>query len=157
MGKLVKLLAGAAIAAAMLLSSPALAADAQLYWNCATNGGNPSWCPATTTNPVPVAPSAASVGGASYAHVAAGQATTTIKSGSGTLYAIIFNTKATSTNVTTIYDNTAGSGTVIGIPDAVNIAVGANITYGPAGLAFSTGLTIVTATANGSDMTVVYK
>jgi len=109
------------------------------------------------TGMVGVTPQATPSGGASYTHIAAGQATTTVKSGAGTIYAIIFNTKATATNVTTLYDNTAGSGTVIGIPDAVNVAVGQAISYGPVGLAFSTGLTIVTATANGSDMTVVYK
>lgn len=98
--------------------------------------------------------SAATTGGYSFLHIAAGQATTTVKSGAGTLHAIVFNGKATATNVTTIYDNTAGSGTVIGIPDATSQVNPDSVIYD---LAFATGLTIVTATANGPDMTVVYK
>ena len=42
-----------------------------------------------------------------------GQATTTIKSGSGVLHTICVNTAA-ATETITIYDNTAGSGTKIG-------------------------------------------
>ena len=112
---------------------------------------------ASVSNPAPTSAAASATGGASFAHIAAGQATTTVKSGAGTLYAIVFNSVATTTNVTTVYDNTAGSGTVIAVPQAT-LATGLQpLTFGPAGLAFATGLTIVTATANGADMTVVYK
>ena len=97
---------------------------------------------------------ASASGGYTYLHIAAGQATTTVKSGAGTLHAIVFNSAATATNVTTIYDNTAGSGTVIGIPAATAVTTPESVIYD---LAFATGLTFVTATANGSDMTVVYK
>lgn len=100
---------------------------------------------------------AAVEGGGTFTHVAAGQATTTIKSGAGTLYAILFGGAATATNVTIIYDNTAGSGTVIWVPSTTAI-VGPNaVQFGPYGLAFATGLTVVTATANGPDMTFVWK
>lgn len=97
------------------------------------------------------------IGGASFLNIAAGQATTTVKSGAGTLYTIVLNSAATATNTTTIYDNTAASGTVIARPAATTATVPTTLNYGPAGLAFATGLTIITATANGSDMTVIYK
>lgn len=95
--------------------------------------------------------------GATFTHIVAGQATTVVKSGVGTLYAIILNSKATATNVTTVYNNTAASGAVIGVLDAVGGNSDTSITYGPAGMAFTVGLTINTATANGGDMTVVWK
>lgn len=104
-----------------------------------------------------VNPQATPSGGASFLNIAAGQATTTVKSGAGTLYAIILNSAATATNTTTVYDNTAASGTVIARPAATTATLPTTINYGPVGLAFATGLTIITATANGSDMTIVYK
>jgi hypothetical protein len=89
-----------------------------------------------------------------YQHLAAGQATTTVKSGAGFLHSITLNGAATATNVTTVYDNTAGSGTVIAIPAATTATVPTTLTYD---VSFTTGLTIVTATANGSDMTISYR
>lgn len=89
----------------------------------------------------------------SYSHIAAGQATTTVKSGAGFLHSITLNGAATATNVTTVYDNTAGSGTVIAIPAATTATVPTTLTYD---VSFATGLTIVTATANGADMTISY-
>lgn len=35
-------------------SAPALAQSANLYWNCSNNGGNLGWCPASSSNPIPV-------------------------------------------------------------------------------------------------------
>lgn len=102
-------------------------------------------------------PAAATTGGASFLNIAAGQATTTVKSGAGTLYAIVLNSAATATNTTTVYDNTAASGTVIGRPAVTTATVPTTLTYGVTGLAFATGLTIITATANGGDMTIMYK
>jgi len=83
--------------------------------------------------------------------VAAAPTTTVIKSGSGILHSITFN-KPVATGVITIYDNTAGSGTKLG-----TITIPANpqpmtLIYD---LTFSTGLTIVTATA-AQDITVTY-
>jgi hypothetical protein len=112
---------------------------------------------ASDQSAVKTAPQAIASGGASFLNIVAGQATTTVKSGAGTLYSISLNSAATATNTTTIYDNTAASGTIIGKPAATTATVPTTLTYGPAGLAFSTGLTIITATANGSDMTIVYK
>lgn len=89
-----------------------------------------------------------------YAHIAAGQATTTVKSSAGFLHSVTFNGAATATNVTTIYDNTAGSGTVIAIPAATTVTIPVTLVYD---ISFATGLTFVTATANGSDMTVSYR
>lgn len=83
----------------------------------------------------------------SYANITSAT-TTTVKSGSGFLHAITINTTAAGT--ITIYDNTAGSGTKIGTLEA---SVGEQtFTYN---VAFSTGLTIVTAAA--SDITVSYR
>lgn len=90
----------------------------------------------------------------SYLHIAAGQATTVVKAGSGFLHSITLNGAATATNVTTVYDNTAGSGTVISIPAATTATVPTTLTYD---VTFLTGLTIVTATANGADMTISYR
>lgn len=79
-----------------------------------------------------------------------GQATTTVKSGSGILHTICVNTPA-ATETITIYDNTAGSGTKIG---TITVYASTNpcLTYD---VNFITGLTLVTATAS-SDITVSY-
>lgn len=97
---------------------------------------------------------AVSTGGYSYTHIAAGQATTTVKSGAGTLHSIVLNSAATATNVTTVFDSTTGSGSVIAIPAVTTATVPTTLIFD---LAFATGLTILTATANGGDMTVCYK
>jgi microcompartment protein CcmK/EutM len=79
--------------------------------------------------------------------------TTTHKSGAGILHKIVVNTKGASANTATVYDNTAGSGTVIAVIDTVNINSQA-LEYD---LAFATGLTIVTATGTPADLTIVYR
>lgn len=104
--------------------------------------------------PVSVSSGASTTGGYSFLNIPAGQATTTVKSGAGTLHTIVLNSAATATNTTIIYDNTAASGTVIGRPAVVTATIPVTLTYD---LAFSTGITIITATANGGDMTVTYK
>jgi len=90
----------------------------------------------------------------SYAHIAIGTATTTVKSGAGFLHSITFNNAAVATNTTTVYDNTAASGTIIAVPAATTATVPITLVYD---VSFSTGLTIITATANGSDMTVSFR
>ena len=90
----------------------------------------------------------------SFLNIAAGQATTTVKSGAGTLRAIVFNGPATATSTLVVYDNTAASGTVIARPLATAVVSPVSVTYD---LAFGTGLTLITAVANGADMTVVYR
>ena len=79
-----------------------------------------------------------------------GQATTTVKSGSGILHTICVNTPA-ATETITIYDNTAASGTKIG---TITVFASTNpcLTYDGN---FTVGLTLVTATAS-SDLTVSY-
>jgi len=75
------------------------------------------------------------------------QTTTTVKSGSGHLHSIVLG--ATAAGAITVYDNTAGSGTVIATLKA-SIVEGTYLFD----CQFSTGLTIVTAAA--SDLTVTY-
>ncbi len=87
-----------------------------------------------------------------YSHIST--ATTTIcKYGPGSIHKITINTPVTagSDNVT-IYDNTAGSGTVIGIISLPSGASGVTLLYD---LPFNTGLTIVTVGA--WDLTVIYE
>ncbi|HEU4913842.1 MAG TPA: hypothetical protein VFT16_00340 [Candidatus Saccharimonadales bacterium] len=82
--------------------------------------------------------------GHSYTHITA-QTTTVIKSGAGILHGIDFT--ATASGVITVYDNNAGSGSVIRIitSPATLLQSEVNKTYD---IAFSTGLTIVTSGAN---------
>lgn len=75
----------------------------------------------------------------------------TIKSGAGTLMSITTNNPGT-TEVLTIYDNTAGSGTKIG-----TISVGTAATTLTYNVAFGTGLTIVSSGAGTGDWTVSYR
>jgi hypothetical protein len=83
----------------------------------------------------------------SYANIAAA-ATTVVKSGAGTLSAIVVNDPGSSVTAT-VYDNTAGSGTKIA---TIALAAGMSLQYG---VAFGTGLTVVTSGA--CDITVVYR
>jgi hypothetical protein len=81
-------------------------------------------------------------------------ATTTVKSGAGLLHAIVFG-KRIANGVVTIYDNTAGSGTVLHVT-----TMGAALLSDPPlpvifDLTFATGLTIVTSAAEF--LTVVYR
>lgn len=85
-----------------------------------------------------------------FSHIA-GAATTVIKSGAGFLHTFIINTKGAAATAT-IYDNTAGSGTVIAIVDLTGVS-GTGTTYD---VAFLTGLTVVT-TGTLSDITVSYR
>jgi hypothetical protein len=77
--------------------------------------------------------------------------TTVVKTGAGILHSITFN-KPLATAVITIYDNTAASGTILGI---ITIPANPQPTTLVYDLNFTTGLTIVTATA-ASDITVTY-
>lgn len=110
--------------------------------------------PVSVTGTVTTAQGAAATGGYSYNHIGAGQATTVVKASAGTLHSLALNSAATATNVTTVYDSTSGAGTVIAIPNVVAATVPTTLIFD---LAFTNGLTIVTATANGGDMTVNYK
>lgn len=81
-----------------------------------------------------------------------GDATTTVKSGPGMLRSITLNAP-TATEVITIYDNTAGSGTKIGTITIPASPQPVTLHYD---VQFWTGLTIVTATAT-SDITVAFR
>lgn len=77
--------------------------------------------------------------------------TTVIKSGPGVLASVTINTKGASSNTLTVYDNTAGSGTVIAVIDTTT-ALGTI----PYDIIYNTGLTIVLATGTAADVTVAY-
>jgi hypothetical protein len=76
--------------------------------------------------------------------------TTTVKSGAGTFHSIVVGGKGSSASTVTVYDNTAGSGTVLALIDSLN-QVGTYL-YD---IAFGTGLTVVTTGA--ADMVVTYR
>lgn len=78
--------------------------------------------------------------------------TTTAQTGAGVLHTICINTKGAAANVATVYDNTAGSGTVIAVIDTT---AQVNCQYYDARL--QTGLTIVTATGTPADLTATYR
>ena len=78
--------------------------------------------------------------------------TTTVKSGSGVLKRIVVNMAGAYSNTCTIYDNTSGTGTIIGTIDPVHTQI--VFEYD---VVFNTGLTIVTATGTAADLTIVYQ
>jgi hypothetical protein len=87
--------------------------------------------------------------GYAYAHIST-DATTVVKSAPGLLHTICVNTPV-ATETITIYDNTAASGTKIGVA-TLYASTNPCFLYD---VYFTTGLTIVTATAAG-DITVSY-
>lgn len=82
---------------------------------------------------------------------AAAPTTTVVKTGQGILHTITFN-KPVATGVVTVYDNTAASGTIIGIITTPASPMPVTLQYD---LVFTTGLTITSATA-AQDITVTY-
>jgi len=91
------------------------------------------------------------IGGSPFTRIVTAT-TTTVKSGAGTLHRIVCNT-AVANAVFTIYDNTAGSGTVIGIITEPATLLSNKWTQ-DYGLRFGTGLTIVSSSTE--DITVIY-
>lgn len=81
----------------------------------------------------------------------AANGTTTLKSGAGQLCSITVNTKGATGNTITIYDNTAGSGTVLAVIDTT-VQPG-TFFYD---VAFATGLTVVVANGTAADFTVSF-
>jgi len=77
--------------------------------------------------------------------------TPTVKTGSGTLHSININTAGGAVSTTTVYDNTAGSGTKLATIDSTK--VGPNV-YD---VAFATGLTLVTTGSGAPDVTVAWR
>jgi hypothetical protein len=86
-----------------------------------------------------------------YSHIATAT-TTTVKSGAGYLRGVVIGTKGTVASTVTVYDNTAGSGTVIAVLDTLNLS--GTFTFE---VAFSTGLTLVTTGTVAPDVTVSYR
>lgn len=80
--------------------------------------------------------------------------TTVVKSGAGFLHAITFN-KPVASEVWTIYDNTAGSGTKIGTITLPGTLLSDGPKTAILDVAFSTGLTIVSSST--TDGTVSYR
>jgi hypothetical protein len=77
--------------------------------------------------------------------------TTVVKSGGGWLHSITINSKGATGNTATVYDNTAGSGSVLAVIDTT-----AQIQTLLFDVAFQTGLTIVTANGTAGDLTISY-
>ena len=90
--------------------------------------------------------------GASFQNITTAT-TTTVKSGSGYLYALIFN-KPVALSVVTIYDNTSAAGTKIATITMPAALLTQQLVQEFFGLKFNTGLTIVTTGTD--DITVVY-
>jgi hypothetical protein len=77
-------------------------------------------------------------------------ATTVVKAAPGTLHTVVVGKAGSGGNTVTIYDNTAGSGTIISV--LTDVPIGSyRFDSGAA-----TGITIVTATGTAPDMTVTY-
>ncbi|MEK9207460.1 MAG: hypothetical protein AAB922_03195 [Patescibacteria group bacterium] len=79
-------------------------------------------------------------------------ATTTLKSSAGILNRIVINNVGAAGNILTIYDNSAASGTLVGVVDTVELN-GRVLDYR---LALNTGLTVVMGTGTAADITVVF-
>lgn len=81
--------------------------------------------------------------------------TTTVKSGAGVLHAVVIDAGATTTGSIVVYDNTAGSGTVLAtINSTTAVGNGTFIFDSP----FATGLTLVTtAVAGAADLNVFWR
>lgn len=80
--------------------------------------------------------------GATYTHISTAT-TTTCKSGAGILHLMTVNTAAALATIT-VYDNTAGSGTVIAVYTMPTTLLQSSFSTGPIDVAFSTGCTLVT-------------
>ena len=83
--------------------------------------------------------------------VAAAPTTTVVATGNGVLHTITFN-KPVATNVVTVYNNIAASGTKVATITISASPIPVTLTYD---CAFAIGLTIVSATA-ASDITVAW-
>lgn len=89
--------------------------------------------------------------GYTYAHISTAT-TTVVKSGAGVLHIINIGQLGTIASTVTIYDNTAGNGTVIGVLNSLTLsgAFGYDV-------AFATGLTLVTTGSSAPDLTVSFR
>jgi len=92
-----------------------------------------------------------------YKHIST--ATTTIcKYGPGAIHSITINSAGGSSNLATIYDNTAGSGSVMAVIQTGGTGIAVPVVLQFDGVEFNTGLTIVTSgSASQADITVAYE
>lgn len=84
-------------------------------------------------------------------HMAANGTSSPI-TGAGVLHTVCINDQGASSNIATVYDNTAGSGTTLAVIDTVT-TVGCQL-YDAA---YSTGLTVVMGTGTTADLTITYR
>jgi hypothetical protein len=103
--------------------------------------------PATPANSIPTVSAGFIFGNMTTA------TTTTFKSGAGVLHTITIGTLGTVASSVSIFDNTAGSGTSIGILNSLTTGEG---TY-TFDVAFATGLTITTTGTVAPNITVSYR
>lgn len=89
--------------------------------------------------------------GVNFLNVTALTAATTVKSGQGTLNAVMINTKGGTGNVFTLYDSLTASGTKIATIDTTS-----SLTYLPYNAAFTNGLTFSNAVGTSADVTFLY-
>ena len=88
------------------------------------------------------------VGSPTYNHVA-GAGTAIVKTGAGCLHGIVVGAPG---GTCTVYDNAAGSGTVMAVIDLSTVTVPTSL---PFNCDFTTGLTLVTTST--SDITAVFE
>lgn len=135
------------IAAVKPISTAAVSTDPSLVVQL-----NPLSPGIITLGPAIPANSVPTVGaGFTFNHISTAT-TTTVKGSAGVLHTLTVNNLGTVASTTTVYDNTAGSGTVIAV---INTLAG-QISY-IYDIAFNTGLTIVTTGTVAPDITVSYR
>lgn len=78
--------------------------------------------------------------------------TTTALTGAGVLHTVCVTDAGASANTATIYDNTAGSGTVVALIDTVSFSGCMELDA-----TIATGITVVTATGTAGDLTLTYR
>ena len=99
--------------------------------------------PTTAANSLPVVEA-----GNLYNHITTAT-TTNVKSGAGVMHMVTVGTAGT-TSTTTIYDNTAASGTIIAVVNSSGTG------YWQYDVTFTVGLTVVTTGSPAPDVTVSY-
>jgi hypothetical protein len=88
--------------------------------------------------------------GAGYKHISA-NGSGVLKSAPGSLFSVTINTKGAASNVLTLYDNTAASGTVLAVIDTTS-----QITVLDYYLDFAVGLSYALATGTAADVTISF-
>ena len=89
--------------------------------------------------------------GVNFLNVTGLTAGTTIKTGQGTLSAVMINTKGGTGNVFTVYDSLTATGTKIATIDTTS-----SLTYLPYNAAFANGLTFTNSVGTSADVTFLY-